>query len=101
MKSKLEALLNSILTSVNVEYNTLHLVFESGALNIYNDYVVKPDIDLKKQLNTTLLSVVESKNEVLLDFGSFSLLVDLTDSSFNGPEAMLLDLTSGETIVWN
>jgi hypothetical protein len=90
---------NQVSKSLAIE-DYIQLFFENGdVLNIYNRYVLEPgSVTLEGRL---LERVIETNNALTLEFvDQIKLVIDLKDSGYQGPEAIQLNRSNGQIIIW-
>ena len=97
----LQILVGLIIKKAEIIKDYFQLIFPKGTiLNIYNRY--QYDGGSVIALNgKKLLSVIETDNKIVLDFGdSGKLTVGLLDVDYNGPEALELIQEGKPPVVW-
>ncbi len=97
------------ISCVSIEHGVVTLVFDNEwVLTIYNkstmssNGILSDSIDTSVLTNETLINVYESDSKlVILLSNNISLMVDLSDEGFSGPEAMQLVGPDNLIMVWS
>jgi hypothetical protein len=97
----LQILVGLLIKKAEIIQDYFQLIFPEGTiLNIYNKYQYDGGSVLALE-GKKLISVVETNNKIVLDFGdSGRLSVGLLDEDYNGPEAIELIRKGEPPIIW-
>ncbi len=103
MKTYLSVLRNLVVTEVIKIHDYVQIVFENDiGINVYNDYEVYGIEDVKLLNGIRVVDIQDDKKFIKIDFEqNRSLIIDLNDKSYHGPEAMVLYIPGKPIIVWN
>jgi hypothetical protein len=102
MTSAASRLCGKRLLLASTENDQLNLQLDGASLNIYNPVTWRGTIESPSALVGRAVEAVEETSHHLdIRFtGGVVLEIDLRDAAYSGPEAAVLSLDDGRTIIW-
>lgn len=97
----LRCLVGKIVSQAEALHDYIQLaVGDEIGLSIYNDFRLTVG-RLDDLIGQTVTNVATTAEQAVIQFARTSLIVDLRNSAYRGPEAMQLDRIGHDLIVWN
>ncbi|MBT4760580.1 MAG: hypothetical protein HOO06_02680 [Bdellovibrionaceae bacterium] len=103
MKSPFRNLIDLKVDKVVQVHDYIQLLFErEWVLNVYNDFKVTPNDELKKIQQMKLCQFSDESDLIKLVFSEGqTLIVKMSKEAWHGPEAVSLKGPDNQTFVWN
>lgn len=80
----------------------LRVLFEDGfEIHVYNDHENQRGKTPDDLVGMELQTVIETASQIAFEFGVTSLIVNLTDEAYTGPEALVFYGPNDLIVIWN
>jgi hypothetical protein len=105
MKSMIWKIFNERIKSFQIDADGICIEFLNEIkLIIYNstEINIKRNGNFSKIINSIIEDVYEDKKEIVIKTDvNITILIDLSDDAYSGPEAMQMIIPDGPIVVWN